>query len=356
MTDPRSVHDAILVLSFGGPEGPADVMPFLENVTRGRGIPRERLLEVEQHYLRFGGVSPINAQNRAIVTALEGELDARGIPLPVYFGNRNWHPLVGDTVRQMADDGVRRPLVFVTSAFGSYSGCRQYREDLAAAAAPLEEAPSFALLRRMYDHPTFVAIMRDRVREALSRLASPETASIVFTAHSIPLAMVEGSPYVAELRESARLILAALGRGGTGPVAGSETGAETVAVVDLAWQSRSGPPSVPWLEPDIGDRLDALAASGVREVCVVPLGFLSDHVEVIWDLDHQARARADTAGLGFARATTASSDPRFAGLVAELVEERVRGAAKRRLSTLELDRDCGLANCCPPPVRRGPPR
>lgn len=313
-----------MLLSFGGPEGPDEVRPFLENVTRGRGIPPERLDAVEQHYLRFGGVSPLNARNREIIAALRERLD-----LPVYFGNRNWHPLVEDTVAQMARDGVRRALVFATSAYGGYSGCRQYQEDITRARHAVGvDAPELVRLRQFFDHPLFIEANADAARAAWDTLPAElrGEARLVFTAHSIPVAAdaAAGTPaegghrYSRQVRETARLVAENLG----------------VTDYDVVWQSRSGPPQVPWLEPDIVDHIEALHGAGVRAVVVSPIGFVSDHIEVIWDLDTEARAKATELGMGFARAATAGPDPRFADMIVELVDEVCHDAAPRRLSEL----------------------
>lgn len=321
MAEPAGGYQALLVLSFGGPEGPEDVMPFLENVTRGRGVPRERLAAVAEHYTHFGGVSPINARNRELVAAVGERTD-----LPVYFGNRNWHPLVEDTVAAMARDGVRRALVFATSAYGGYSACRQYHEDIARARAAVgESAPELVKLRHFFDHPEYVAAVADGVRAAGAELAAEDAqqARLVFTAHSVPTAAdaTSGPPseggnrYSRQVREAARLVAAELG----------------AAEYDVVWQSRSGPPSVSWLAPDVVDHLDTLSADGVAAVVVCPVGFVSDHVEVLWDLDNEARRRAEQLGMGFARAATAGADPRFARMVVELVEEHTHGAPARAL-------------------------
>jgi ferrochelatase len=313
--------DALLVLSFGGPEGPDEVRPFLENVTRGRAVPPQRLDEVAQHYMHFGGVSPINRCNRALITAIEQALATAKLDLPVYFGNRNWHPMVEDAVADMTADGVRRALVFTTSAWGGYSGCRQYHEDIARARGVVGPgAPELVKLRQFFDHPLFVAVCADALRTARQQV-DPE-ARVVFTAHSVPLAAdaAAGLPaqgghrYSRQVTEAARLVAAAAGVDG----------------YDVVWQSRSGPPQVPWLEPDVTDHLDALHADGVPGVVVAPIGFVSDHLEVQWDLDHEARQRAATLGMDFARAATAGTDPRFAEMVVELIAEHVRAAPSRR--------------------------
>jgi ferrochelatase len=315
--------DALLWLSFGGPEKPEDVRPFLENVTRGRGVPPERLDEVEQHYLGFGGVSPINALNRAAIEAVEAELAAAGIDLPVYFGNRNWHPMAEDTVAAMTADGVRSALVFPTSAYGGYSACRQYDEDIVRAReAAGQDAPELTKLRHFFDHPLFVSAFADAVRAAAATLKSEYR--LVFTAHSVPLAADQaagppdegGHRYSKQVAEAARLVAADLG----------------VAEYDVVWQSRSGPPQVPWLEPDILDHLDALHAKGVPAVVLCPVGFVSDHLEVVWDLDTEAKDKAAELGMGFARAAAPSGDPRFAQLVVELVREHLADAPVRKLS------------------------
>ncbi|MFC4003425.1 ferrochelatase [Prauserella oleivorans] len=318
-------YDALLWLSFGGPEGPEDVMPFLENVTRGRGVPRERLEEVAEHYRHFGGVSPINRLNRESIAAVERELAAQGLELPVYFGNRNWHPMVEDTVARMAADGVRRALVFPTSAYGGYSACRQYDEDIARAREAVGDgAPELVKLRQFFDHPLFVAAIADAVRAAHAELGEGTAARTVFTAHSVPLSAdaAAGPPgegghrYSKQIAEAARLVAEQLG----------------IDEYDVVWQSRSGPPQVPWLEPDIVDHIDALHEQGVDAVVVCPVGFVSDHLEVIWDLDNEAADRAKELGMGFARAATPNHDPRFAELVVELVREHTAGAEVRKLS------------------------
>jgi ferrochelatase len=342
-------YDALLVQSFGGPEGMDDVMPFLRNVTRGRGIPDERLEEVAAHYRHFGGVSPINEQNRTLIAALRPELADHGIELPIYWGNRNWKPYVADAVRQMRDDGIGRALVFTTSATSSYSGCRQYREDLEQARRVAGEgAPELVKLRHFFDHPGFVEAQSDAVRGALQSLpdGARDAARLVFTAHSIPVAMNEASGpradglYLAQQRETARLVAESV-RG-----AGAE--------YDLVWQSRSGPPQVPWLEPDINDHLRDLAARGVRAVVVTPSGFVSDHIEVRWDLDVQARATAGSLGLAYARSGTVGTHPSFVAAIRELVEEQVSGAPRRALSDFGSSGFECPSGCCPTPRRREP--
>jgi ferrochelatase len=326
--------DAVLVLSFGGPEGPEEVRPFLENVTRGRGVPPERLDAVEEHYQHFAGISPINELNRRLVADLSRALRRAGHDLPVYFGNRNWHPFAEDAVTAMVGDGVRRALVFATSAYGGYSACRQYHEDVArareAAIARTGTAPDLVKLRHFHDHPLFVASVADGVRAARERLDGPHSAGghdarLVFTAHSIPESADrtagppgEGHRYSRQITEAARLVAEAVG----------------APEHDLVWQSRSGPPRIPWLEPDIVDHLDALHDRGVGAVVVSPVGFVSDHLEVVWDLDNEAAEHAAKLGMGFVRAASAGSDPRFVEMVVELVAEQVDGAPERALGTV----------------------
>ncbi|WP_068276277.1 ferrochelatase [Aldersonia kunmingensis] len=321
--------EALLVLSFGGPERPEDVMPFLENVTRGRGIPRARLEAVAQHYYHFDGVSPINALNRAIIADVERELATAAIELPVYFGNRNWHPMAEDTVAQMKSDGIDSALVFATSAWGGYSGCRQYHEDIARArAAAGDGAPTLTRLRQYYDHPLMIETFGDAIRAAVASLPESDRAGarLVFTAHSVPIGADEtsgppadgGRLYSRQVAEAARLSAERAG----------------FAEHDLVWQSRSGPPSVPWLEPDICDHLDALSADGVGAVVICPVGFVSDHLEVVWDLDNEASAKAAELGMSFARAATPGTDPRFARMVVELVNEARAGVPARRLGAV----------------------
>ncbi|MCL2534650.1 MAG: ferrochelatase [Nocardiaceae bacterium] len=345
-----TAYDALLVLSFGGPEKPEDVRPFLENVTRGRGVPPERLDAVVEHYMHFGGVSPINGLNRDIIARVEDELRGAGIDLPVYFGNRNWHPMVEETVARMRDDGVRNALVFPTSAWGGYSGCRQYHEDIVRARAAVDGAPTLSKLRQYYDHPLLIASFADAIRAAQQEISEGvrDRARLVFTAHSVPVAAdaSAGPPgegghlYSRQVAEAARLCAEAVG----------------VDEYDLVWQSRSGPPQVPWLDPDICDHLETVAASGAPAAIVCPVGFVSDHLEVVWDLDTEARAKAAELGIEFARVATPGTDPRFATMVRDLVEERRSGAASERLGREPLlgasvdGRLCAV-DCCAPARR-----
>ena len=303
--------DALLLLSFGGPEGPEQVMPFLENVTRGRGIPPERLTAVAEHYLHFGGVSPINGINRDLVAAIETELARREMEIPVYFGNRNWEPYIEDAVAQMQDNGIRRAAVFSTSAWGGYSGCTQYQEDIARGRASAGRgAPELTKLRQYFDHPLLVEMFADAIGEAAATLpdAVRGGARLVFTAHSIPLrAASRCGPdlYERQVGYTSELVAAAAG----------------YREYDQVWQSRSGPPQMPWLEPDVGDHLGALARTGTEAVIVCPVGFVADHIEVVWDLDNELAQQAADAGIAFARASTPNAQPRFAQLVVDLIDE-----------------------------------
>ena len=327
-------YDAILVMSFGGPEGPDEVMPFLENVLRGRNVPRERMLQVAEHYQHFGGKSPINQQNRELIAALKAELAAHGPQLPVYWGNRNWHPMVADTLRQMRDDGIQHALAFMTSAYSSYSGCRQYREDIQRAQELVGPgAPVVDKLRVFYNHPDFIAVMVERVQSALSQFGEDERVGVVYTAHSIPMSMAQSSAYVEQLNETCRLISEALGRSGD----------------PLVFQSRSGAPGQPWLEPDIGDWLREHRPA---QVVLVPVGFISDHMEVLYDLDTEAREICDELGLHMVRAATAGTHPRFTEMIRKLIVERIdEGSERQAIGTRGPNHDFCPANCCPAPQR-----
>lgn len=302
--------DAILLVSFGGPDRPEDVMPFLENVLRGRPVPRARMLEVAEHYYHFGGKSPINDQNRALLAALRKVLAGQGPALPVYWGNRNWHPLLTDTMRTMAAAGVRRAFAFVTSAYSSYSGCRQYLEDLARAREATGLcAPEVLKLPVFYNHPGFIEPMAERVRAALDRIPAErrDAAALVFTAHSIPISMAETSRYVPQVEEACRLVAAHVAH----------------SPYRLVYQSRSGAPGQPWLEPDILSYLRELAATGsARDLVIAPIGFISDHMEVVYDLDTEARHLCTELGLNMVRAETVGAHPRFIAMIRELVLER----------------------------------
>ena len=351
-------YDALLVLSFGGPEKPEDVVPFLENVTRGRGIPRERLEQVGEHYFLFGGKSPINDQNRALIAALEKDLAEQGIHLPVYFGNRNWDPYLADTLAQMTADGVQRAAVFATSAYSSWSSCRQYRENLFDAVEQVEGAPRLDKLRQYYNHPGFIEPAVDACLAALAELPDGgDRARLVFVTHSIPTAMAEtsgsedplGQPREAYVRQHRSAVdeVAKRVREVTGRAHRH----------DLVYCSRSGAPSTPWLEPDVNDHLEELATDGVSSVVLMPIGFVSDHMEVIYDLDTEAMETAERLGIAAVRAATAGVDPRFVAMVRDLLLERAaaeRGEDLERpaVGSMAAGPDiCGVG-CCPNP--RGP--
>jgi protoporphyrin/coproporphyrin ferrochelatase len=308
--EPTGTVDAVLLLSFGGPEGPDQVMPFLENVTRGRGIPRERLADVAEHYLHFGGVSPINGINRALIDQLRTKLD-----VPIYFGNRNWEPYIEDVVAAMRDDGIGRAAVFTTSAWAGYSSCTQYVEDIARAReAAGDGAPELVKLRQYYDHPLFVQMFSDAIVAAARTV--PTGARLVFTAHSIPVAARSrcgADLYARQVAYASRLVANAAGYDD----------------YDQVWQSRSGPPQVPWLEPDVADHLTTLADGGTQAVIVCPIGFVADHIEVVWDLDHELRLQAEQAGMEFARAATPNAD--LARVAADLIDELRSGRDPIRL-------------------------
>jgi ferrochelatase len=350
-------YDALLLVSFGGPERAEDVIPFLENVTRGRGIPPERLEAVAQHYYDLGGRSPINDQNRAFVTAIEEDLRSAGIDLPVYWGNRNWDPFLTDALDRMRSDGIRRAACLLTSAYSSYSGCRQYRENLADAVAEVTSSgsgvPRLDRLRHYFNHPGFVEPMVDATLSALADLADSarREAHLLFVTHSVPVAMNEasgpdGGAYVAQHRTVVDEVAERVRQ---------ETGHRYPS--ELVFCSRSGPPHVPWLEPDVNDRIEQLSSDGATGVVVVPIGFVSDHMEVIYDLDTEARQTADKIGLPFARAATAGVDPRFVSMVRELLVERAaveRGLEARRptVGGTSPSWDVCPVGCCANP--RGP--
>jgi protoporphyrin/coproporphyrin ferrochelatase len=333
-------YDAILVVSFGGPEGREEVIPFLENVLRGRNVPRDRMLAVAEHYYHFEGRSPINQQTRELIAALEAELQRNGPKLPVYWGNRNWHPLLAETLRRMKGDGIRKALAFVTSAYSSYSGCRQYREDIARAQSEVGEgAPAVEKLRQFFNHPAFIEVTVERVRDALHTLPADkqERAQIIYTAHSIPLSMANTSDYVKQLEEVRRLVSQALGHNNDA----------------LVYQSRSGAPGQPWLEPDIVDYLRELHVKKLAPAVVLaPIGFISDHMEVLYDLDVEARQLCDSLGLPMARAGTVGVHPKFIAMIRELILERVYPTAERRtLGSLGARPDVCAEDCCPAPQR-----
>lgn len=337
-------YDAVLVVSFGGPEGPDDVMPFLENVLRGRPVPRERMLEVAEHYHHFGGVSPINVQNRALIAALEQELATHGPRLPIYFGNRNWHPLLPDTLRKMRDDGVRRAIAFFTSAFSSYSGCRQYRENIAAARELVgPDAPEVDKLRVFFNHPGYVEPMAGLLGDCLARIPAERrgAAEVLFTAHSIPMAMAANCRYELQLRESCRLVAANAG----------------AANWKLVFQSRSGPPQQPWLEPDVGEAIREAHGRGVTDVIVAPIGFISDHMEVMFDLDIEALDISHSLGVNMLRCPTVGTHPRFVQMIRELIVERMSDEPMRLcLGDMGPSHDVCPIDCCKYEPQRPPMR
>jgi ferrochelatase len=337
----ESGYDAILMVGFGGPEGREDVIPFLENVLRGRNVPRERMLQVAEHYYQFDGVSPINGQLRELIAALRPELDRHGITLPIYWGNRNWRPLLPETMKQMAADGVRRAMALVLSAYSSYSSCRQYREDIERARAEAgPQAPQVDKIRVFYNHPEFIAASAERVGEVLELIPEGRRgeARIAYTAHSIPASMAATSDYERQLQETCRLVSESL-----------QIGADRYALV---YQSRSGRPQDPWLEPDILDHLQDLHRQGVHDVVVAPVGFLSDHMEILYDLDHEAQHRARELGLNMVRAGTVGTHPRFVAMLRELIEERLgRRADRRAIGRFGPSHDVCPVDCCPAPQR-----
>jgi protoporphyrin/coproporphyrin ferrochelatase len=321
-------YDALLLVSFGGPEGMDDVIPFLENVLRGRNVPRERMLSVAKHYEMFGGVSPINQQNLNLIAALEEELKRNGPQLPIYWGNRNWHPMLVDTVRRMAEDGVRNALAFVTSAYSSYSSCRQYLENISDAQAQVGPgAPRIEKLRQFYNHPLFIEANVEHVRAALERVRG---AQLVFTAHSIPESMAANCDYAMQLTETASLIAREL----------------NVDNWQLVYQSRSGSPMQPWLGPDVLEHLKSLPSAGVKEVVVAPVGFVSDHMEIVYDLDFEAQNVARELDIRMVRAATAGTHPSFVKMIRELILERVDNAPARFVGSQGVRSACGAIDCC----------
>ncbi|MFW0790756.1 ferrochelatase [Gordonia sp. CPCC 205333] len=353
--------DSILFLSFGGPDKPDDVRPFLENVTRGRGVPPERLDEVAQHYLHFGGVSPINELNLAMIDSIRAELSSRAIDLPVFFGNRNWHPMVEDTIARMHDAGHRRVLVFPTSAWGGYSGCAQYHEDIGRALASLGERAADMVLRKLpqyWHHALFGEAAGDAVRRAAASLSGDFEPRLVFTAHSIPDAADRNSGPPGD--EWTRTGLPASDDGGrlysSQVLAASQRAATAAGFSDFdqVWQSRSGPPQIPWLEPDIVDHLEVIAAQGIRSVIVSPIGFVSDHLEVVWDLDNEAREKAAELGLEYVRADTVGTDRRFISMAVDLIEQYRSGElpAGVPLGVADNGMYCVGGTCCRAAVRR----
>lgn len=326
-------YDAILVLSFGGPEGMDDVMPFLENVTTGRAIPRERLLAVAQHYYARQGISPINAQNRALIAALEQELRQRGIHIPVYFGNRNWHPFLNDTLQAIQADGKKQVLTFVTSGYSCYSGCRQYREDIIQACQNLVDPPQFAKIRVFYNHPKYIDAVCAQITSAMTPMSFTSNDYLLFTAHSIPMAMAEKSAYVTQLTETCRLVAHTLG----------------ITQYQLVFQSRSGSPQTPWLEPDVNEVITQLHQQGIGHVVVVPVGFISDHMEVVHDLDTEAHTTATQLGMQFTRVASVGTHVLFVSMIADLIAERsIPGTPRHACGHYPANHDICPRDCCLP--------
>jgi ferrochelatase len=337
-------YDAILVVSFGGPESREDVIPFLENVLRGRNVPRERMLAVAEHYYHFDGKSPINQQTRELIAALETELAEHDPKLPVYWGNRNWHPMLADTLRQMKEHGVGRALAFVTSAYSSYSGCRQYREDIARAQVEAGPgAPEIDKIRAFFNHPGFIEATEDRLRDALAQIPANarQNVQVVYVAHSIPLSMANTSDYVKQLAEVRKLVSERL----------------QISNAALVYQSRSGAPGQPWLEPDILDYLREVKTKNLASAVVLaPISFISDHMEVLYDLDIEARQLCESLSLPMARAKTVGVHPKFISMIRELILERTSGAERRALGSLGPRQDVCAEDCCPAPQRPSRPQ
>ena len=338
-------YDSFLLVSFGGPEGMDDVMPFLENVLRGKNVPRERMMEVSEHYRHYDGISPINEQNRELMKAIQAEFKSSGVDLPVYWGNRNWHPMFADTLRQMRDDGCRRTLAFFTSMFSCYSGCRQYRENIIAACEEVgENAPIVEKVRMGFNHPGFIGSMSDSLNKAVAELkAKPNEVTVLFTAHSIPMSMADNCDYEKQLREASRLVAEA---------SGTENW-------KLVFQSRSGPPTQPWLEPDVCDEIESMhEAGGVENLVILPIGFVSDHMEVMYDLDEEAAVACKERGIKMARAATAGTSESFVQMIRKLVQERLvadqsgQSATKEAVGTLGPWHDVCPADCCQYTPRR----
>jgi len=345
-SDASADYGAIVLHSFGGPDGPDDVMPFLENVTRGRNVPADRLATVVEQYALFGGTSPINDLNLQLIDALTTELAGRGITVPIHYGNRNWRPFLRDTIARLADEGVARVLSLATSAYSGFSSCRQYLLDIEDAVASAPAPIEVDKIRPFWNHPGFIDANVAHVSASLQQLADAGVAAIdvpiVFTAHSIPTAVAATSDYELQLRDAAALVLAQLREGDL----------TEQTSVDLAFQSRSGPPQVPWLEPDIADRLADLAGSGATAAVVAPIGFISDHMEIVYDLDTLAAARANELGITMVRASTAGTHPSFVAALASLIEERIHGIEPLALGELGARMPCERG-CCPAPIRPG---
>ena len=338
MSDSVPPYDSFLLVGFGGPEGMDDVMPFLENVLRGKNVPRERMLEVADHYRRYDGVSPINQQNRDLMEAIKVEFKSAGIDLPVYWGNRNWHPLFPDTLRQMRDDGCQRSLAFFTSMFSSYSGCRQYREDLQRAQDQVgHDAPIVEKVRMGFNHPDFIESVSSELKKSIASLGvAPTQVTVLFTAHSIPMAMADHCAYEKQLRETSGLVAQSCGTDHW----------------KLVYQSRSGPPSQPWLEPDVCDEIASMHdTEAIKHLVIVPIGFISDHMEVMYDLDEEAAEACQARGISMARSATVGTLPTFVRMIRKLVEERIgqeagQGVEKESLGSLAPCSDVCPTDCC----------
>ncbi len=329
MSDFEQEYQSLLLVSFGGPEGPDDVMPFLRNVLRGKNVPESRMMEVAEHYQQFGGVSPINDQCRELIEAIQADFAAHDIDLPVYWANRNWNPLLPETLKKMKNDGIRKSLAFFTSAFSCYSGCRQYRENISDAQKIVgDDAPVIHKTRMFFNHPLFIEACTERILEVVPEL--PATSQLIFTAHSIPIAMADNCNYVKQLEESCRLIAQRLEHENW----------------NLVFQSRSGPPHQPWLEPDVCDFLKVVRENGKTDVVLMPIGFLSDHIEVLFDLDTEAKQECEELGLNMVRAKTVGTHPKFIEMIRLLVLERIRGKEKLSIGRLPCSHDFCPENCC----------
>ena len=334
MNDNETPYDSFLLVSFGGPEGMDDVLPFLENVLRGKNVPRERMMEVVEHYRKFDGISPINEQNRQLISAIQKEFAASGVELPIYWGNRNWNPYFADTLRQMRDDGCQRAIAFFTSMFSCYSGCRQYRENIEDARAEVGRgAPIVEKVRMGFNHPQFIETLADNVRAAAMSIdADLNDTPVLFTAHSIPITMSDHCDYQRQLTEASRLVADMVGADNW----------------KLVYQSRSGPPQQPWLEPDICDAIARFDdESKLSALVVMPIGFVSDHIEVLFDLDDEAAALCRDRGIRMARASTAGTSPKFVRMIRELVQERLSNHSQRlALGELGPWHDVCPPDCC----------
>jgi ferrochelatase len=326
--------DALILISFGGPEGHDDVMPYLENVLRGKNVPRERMLEVAEHYHHFDGVSPINQQNRDLIDAIKVELKEHDIDLPVYWGNRNWHPMIPDALREMKNDGVKKALAFFTNGYSCYSGCRQYRENIADAQAAIGEgAPEVHKTRMFFNHPSYIAASVDRVQTAFNEIPEERRSEtkFIFTAHSIPNSMADFCKYSTQLTESCKLIMEQVGEYNW----------------ELVYQSRSGPPQQPWLEPDVCDRIKELKENdGVTDIVMHPVGFVSDHMEVLYDLDTEAKDLCQELGINMVRSLSVGIHPKFVTMIRELIQERIAGTEKLAIGSMPPNWDVCPQDCC----------